>query len=128
MTMWNTIDKDAHRIPSSSEDFIFANITSDANGLNTTILNTTAGMYWWHVTVSSCCYVPLYHKNPSPYLTFPSPASTRSNTQMHSPTSCSTRFAYFLLTSDIRACSVGIPKFEGWTATVSCVVRLFVSH
>src|SRR5882672_2012922 len=39
--MWSTGGRDVHRMPSSSDDFTLANITSDANGLNTTILNTT---------------------------------------------------------------------------------------
>ena len=62
---------------------------------------------------------PLYHKKPSPYLTLPSPTSERSNTHIHKPTSCSTRFAYFLFSSFVIACSAGRPKFVGWTATVS---------
>ena len=33
--------KDIHLIPSSSDDLTFAMTTSEVNGLNTTILNTT---------------------------------------------------------------------------------------
>ena len=67
---------------------------------------------------------PLYHKQPSPYLTLPSPASDRSKAQIHSPTSCKTRFAYFLLISEMRTSSGGIPKLEGWIAMVSWIAQL----
>ena len=65
-------------------------------------------------------YKPVYHKHPSPYLTFPSPACEMSKTAIQRPTSYSTLFAYFLLISAISASSTGAPKLDGWMATVSC--------
>ena len=112
---------DARRIPSWSEDLTFATITSEANGRNTTMRNTTAEMTinnfrLWNLQDR---HAPLYHKKPSPYRTLPSPDWLRSNTQMQRPTSWRTRLAYFLFSSAIKPCSTGAPKFEGWMGTVS---------
>lgn len=110
-----------HRMPSWSEDLTFAMITSDVNGLKTTMRNTTMiNILIRELGVGFLMkYEPLYHKKPSPYRTLPSPASLRSKTHMQSPTSCRMRFAYFLLSSDIKAWSAGAPKLDGCTATVS---------
>jgi hypothetical protein len=86
-----------------------------------------AGIPLWEVCISlgrrarkdRARDAPLYHKNPSPYLTFPTPHSTKSNTHIHRPTSCKTRLAYFLFNSSFSAVSAGMPKFCGWTGTVS---------
>jgi hypothetical protein len=71
---------------------------------------------------------PLYHKYPSPYRTLPSPASAISKTQIQSPTSKRTRFAYFLFNSAVSACSGGTPKLEGWIAIVSCSVSARITR
>lgn len=125
-------------MPSSSDDFILAIITSDVNGRNTTNRNTTKNSSPSYQPTESIhrrpplspklffLNSPLYHKKPSPYLTLPSPAWDRSKTQIHSPTSCRTRFAYFLLISEMSASSGGAPKLEGWIAIVSW--GTFMSH
>ncbi len=100
-------------IPSSSEDLTFAKIISVGKGRKTVNLKTTMILDQKRRTQWSASYTrdsPVYQRKPSPYLTLPSPTSATSNTQMHRPTSWRTRFAYFLLSSLMRACSGGRPN------------------
>lgn len=63
----NELNMGGHRMPSSSEDLTFARITSDMNGLKTTMRKTTALVF----SIQACFqYIrrdgPLYHRQPSP--------------------------------------------------------------
>src|SRR6266849_10775047 len=100
-------------MPSSSEDLTFAKIISVRKGRKTVNLKTTMILDQkrrTQVDTQSTLDSPVYQRNPSPYLTLPSPTSATSNTQIQRPTSWRTRFAYFLLSSLMRACSGGRPN------------------
>lgn len=65
---------DVRRIPSWSDDLTFATITSEGNGRNTTIRNTTKNEGFVQIDCDHRINEPLYHRKPSPYRTLPSPA------------------------------------------------------
>jgi hypothetical protein len=81
-------------MPSSSEDLTFAKTTSEGKGRKTVNLKTTMILdqkrrtgATGHFPSTTTEDSPVYQRNPSPYLTLPSPTSATSNTQMQRPTS-----------------------------------------